>query len=83
MVTIDASTETVQALPLERLRERTSEKWREYDADVIPMFVAETDFPLAPAITTALHRAVDLGDTGYTASRNPLAEAAAGWPTSR
>ena len=51
MVTIDARTEPVQALPLERLRERTSEKWREYDADVIPMFVAETDFPLAPAIT--------------------------------
>ncbi|MGC5222967.1 MalY/PatB family protein [Micromonospora sp. DT81.3] len=74
-MTIDARTEPVQALPLERLRERTSEKWREYDADVLPMFVAETDFPLAPAISSALHRAIDLGDTGYTASRNPLAGA--------
>lgn len=30
------------------------------------MFVAETDFPLAPAITKRLARAVELGDTGYT-----------------
>ncbi|HWI30815.1 MAG TPA: aminotransferase class I/II-fold pyridoxal phosphate-dependent enzyme [Microbacterium sp.] len=77
------SIEPVRALPLEQLRERTSEKWREYDADVLPMFVAETDFPLAPAITAALHHAVDLGDTGYTASRNPLAEAFAGFAQRR
>ncbi|MFT4229098.1 MAG: aminotransferase class I/II-fold pyridoxal phosphate-dependent enzyme [Microbacterium sp.] len=63
----------VLPLPLDRLRERTSEKWREYPADVLPLFVAESDFPLAPAITAALHRAVELGDTGYTASRTPLA----------
>jgi len=30
------------------------------------MFVAETDYPLAPAITERLARAVALGDTGYT-----------------
>jgi cystathionine beta-lyase len=83
VVTIDPRIEPVHALPLERLRERTSEKWREYDADVLPMFVAETDFPLAPAITAALHRAVDLGDTGYTASRNPLADAFAGFARRR
>jgi cysteine-S-conjugate beta-lyase len=64
----------VLPLPLDRLRERTSEKWREYPADVLPLFVAETDFPLAPAITSALLRAVEIGDTGYTASRTPLAE---------
>jgi cystathionine beta-lyase len=64
---------TVRALPLERLRERTSEKWREYPADVLPLFVAETDFPLAPAITRTLERAVTNGDTGYIASRTPLA----------
>ncbi|WEK60007.1 MAG: aminotransferase class I/II-fold pyridoxal phosphate-dependent enzyme [Candidatus Microbacterium colombiense] len=64
----------VTALPLDELRERTSEKWREYPADVLPLFVAETDFPLAPAITDALRRAVESGDTGYIASRTPLAE---------
>ncbi|WP_426182731.1 MalY/PatB family protein [Microbacterium sp. TWP3-1-2b2] len=62
----------VRALTLEQLRERTSEKWREYPADVLPLFVAETDFPLAPAITRALERAVAAGDTGYVASRTPL-----------
>ena len=33
---------------------------------MLPLFVAETDFPLAPAITAVLARAVELGDTGYT-----------------
>lgn len=59
----------LQALPLELLRQRSSTKWRSYDDDVIPMFVAETDFPLAPVITAALHRAVEIGDTGYTPPR--------------
>lgn len=63
----------VRALPLVELRARTSEKWREYPADVLPLFVAETDFPLAPTISSALRRAVDTGDTGYVASRTPLA----------
>ena len=52
------------ALPLELLRQRSSTKWRSYGDDVIPMFVAETDFALAPAITAALTRAVEIGDTG-------------------
>lgn len=63
----------VTALTLTELRERTSEKWREYPADVLPLFVAETDFPLAPGVAGALRRAIDAGDTGYVASRNPLA----------
>lgn len=65
----------VQALPLEELRERSSEKWREYPADVLPLFVAETDFPLAPTVSAALQHAVEIGDTGYVASRTPLAGA--------
>lgn len=73
----------VTALPLAELRERTSEKWREYPADVLPLFVAETDFPLAPTITEALHRAVETGDTGYVASRTPLAEAYASFARRR
>jgi len=73
----------VKALPLAELRERSSEKWREYPADVLPLFVAETDFPLAPAISTALQRAVEIGDTGYVASRTPLAESFAAFATRR
>ena len=62
----------VTALPLAELRRRSSEKWREYPADVLPLFVAETDFALAPEIEAALRRAIDIGDTGYVASRTPL-----------
>nr|WP_218881442.1 aminotransferase class I/II-fold pyridoxal phosphate-dependent enzyme [Leifsonia shinshuensis] len=36
-----------------------------YPADVLPLFVAETDYPLAPPIAAALHAAIDRGDTGY------------------
>lgn len=56
----------LDALPLDLLRERGSAKWRTYPQDVLPLFVAETDYPLAPAITAALHGAVERGDTGYT-----------------
>lgn len=56
----------LRALPLERLRERSSSKWRTYPDDVLPLFVAETDFPLAPAITRELTALVERGDTGYT-----------------
>lgn len=73
----------VRALTLEQLRERSSEKWREYPEDVLPLFVAETDFPLAPAVTAALEEAVRTGDTGYVASRTPLASAYAGFAQRR
>jgi cystathionine beta-lyase len=58
--------EPLRALPLDELRRRHSAKWRSYPDDVIPLFVAETDYPSAPAITAALHEAVARGDTGYT-----------------
>lgn len=74
---------SVTALSLEQLRERSSEKWREYPSDVLPLFVAETDFALAPEVTRALERAVAIGDTGYIASRTPLPEAFAGFASRR
>jgi cystathionine beta-lyase len=52
-------------LSLERLYERTSEKWSHYPPDILPAFVAETDFELAPAVRDALVSAVDAGDCGY------------------
>src|SRR5215213_9308053 len=61
-------------LRIERLRERRSAKWTYYEPDVLPSFVAEMDFPLAPPIKQALHRAVDLDDTGYA---NPEATSVA------
>lgn len=56
----------LEALPLETLRRRSSTKWRTYPGDVLPLFVAETDFALAEPIRAALAEAVEIGDTGYT-----------------
>ena len=52
-------------ISLEKLRLRRSAKWRFYDEDVLPAFVAEMDFPLAPPVKFALAKAVELDDTGY------------------
>lgn len=60
------SVSPLRTLPLDELRRRSSTKWRSYPEDVIPMFVAETDFALAPAIARTLAEAVTRGDTGYT-----------------
>jgi cystathionine beta-lyase len=76
-------TETVSADPLDLLRTRTSEKWSEYPDDVLPMFVAEMDVPLAPVIRAALHAAIDRGDAGYVASRTRLPEAFAAFASRR
>lgn len=65
-MTAAARTAALRALPLDQLRRRSSTKWRTYPDDVLPLFVAETDFPLADAITERLREAVELGDTGYT-----------------
>lgn len=59
-----------RAEPLDRLRRRTSEKWGAHPDDVLPMFVAEMDYPLAPAITAALGEAIERGDTGYVNPRD-------------
>jgi len=56
----------LKALEIDELRQRSSTKWRTYPSDVLPLFVAETDFPLAPAVSERLARAIALGDTGYT-----------------
>ena len=47
------------------LRARTGVKWRKYAPDVLPAFVAEMDFKVAPAIQSALKRFIDQGDYGY------------------
>lgn len=73
----------LDALPLETLRRRSSTKWRTYPEDVLPLFVAETDFPLAEPIRAALAEAVEIGDTGYTPPEPGLREAYAGFARRR
>jgi cystathionine beta-lyase len=50
---------------LERLRERRSVKWRLYDPDVLPLWVAEMDVVPAEPIQRAVADALSTGDTGY------------------
>lgn len=57
-------------------------KWRHYPDDVLPLWVAEMDTPLAPPIAAALEQAIALGDTGY-ADIGQLAEAYAAFAKHR
>jgi cystathionine beta-lyase len=52
-------------LTVERLRARTSAKWRHYPDDVLPAWVAEMDAVVAPEIVEAVQAALAEGDTGY------------------
>lgn len=57
----------LHALTLDELRRRTSMKWRTHPADVLPLWVAEMDVPLAGSVVRAVTGAMELGDTGYPA----------------
>ncbi len=52
-------------LGLEELRARTSLKWRAHPRDVLPLWVAEMDTPLAEPVVAAVQDALRRGDTGY------------------
>jgi cysteine-S-conjugate beta-lyase len=54
-----------ERVPLADLRERTSIKWRFFEPDVLPMWVAEMDVLPPEAVTRAVHDAMVRGDTGY------------------
>jgi cysteine-S-conjugate beta-lyase len=51
-------------LNIEDLRQRPGAKWR-VDPDVLPAWVADMDFPVAPAIADAIEHTVRRGDLGY------------------
>jgi len=62
----------VTAEPLDILRQRTSAKWTEYPDDVLPLFVAEMDYPLAPGVSRVLHERIAASDSGYVGSPGDL-----------
>lgn len=47
------------------LQARRNAKWNQYDADVLPAFVADMDFAVAAPIQAAIERIVRDGDYGY------------------
>jgi len=66
---------------LSRLHTLTGVKWTDDpDPDVIPSWVADMDFEVAPVIKTAMQRVIDSGDTGYNFhAREQLIPAWADW----
>ncbi len=73
----------VVADSLQILRQRTSMKWRAFPDDVLPLFVAESDFPLAPPIAEALTTAIRNSDTGYGLPSTELPDAFASFAAAR
>lgn len=75
----------LEQLTLDDLRRRTSVKWRAYPPDVLPLFVAEMDTPVAPPVVDAVRAALALGDTGYDVGTTyaealgPFAQERWGW----
>ncbi len=65
----------VSADSLEVLRKRTSTKWRSFPADVLPLPVAEMDFPIAKPIRDVLIDMVKRSDTGYAGIAPELPQA--------
>jgi cystathionine beta-lyase len=76
-------TKAVRALALDELRKRKSSKWRHYPNDVLPLPVAEMDFPMAPAVKAGLQDMLDRSDTGYLGEFPELFEAFAKFSKSR
>jgi len=68
---------TVPALA--ELRRRRSVKWRRFPGDVLPLFVAETDYLPAPPVAAVLSEAVTRGDIGYSTPGPELGKAFAGF----
>lgn len=59
------SDQVVKAPTLAELATHHSEKWRAFPTDVIPLPVAEMDFPIADPIKALLHSMVENSDMGY------------------
>ncbi len=73
-MTADSSPKTDFDIEIDRKR-TSSQKWDKYgDQDILPMWVADTDFPSPPAIIDALQQRIDHGVFGYTLAPNELTD---------
>jgi cystathionine beta-lyase len=62
-------------VPIEELKTHKSEKWRAFPEDVLPLPVAEMDFPVAEPIRRALLEMVNKSDLGYLGAIPEMGEA--------
>lgn len=72
-----------QLVPLSELRTHKSEKWRAFPSDVLPLPVAEMDFPVAEPIRRALIEMVSNSDLGYLGPIPEMGEAFKSFATRR
>ncbi|MCU1528834.1 MAG: aspartate aminotransferase, partial [Frondihabitans sp.] len=63
--------------------ERTSIKWTRYAPEVLPLFVAEMDYGIAPEIADELVARIRSSDLGYLDGPGPLAPAFAAFAEQR
>src|SRR5690606_2236666 len=56
---------TSRTIPLAALEQRDCAKWNHYPDGVLPLWVAEMDLTVAPAIRQALKAHIDTDDFGY------------------
>ena len=64
---------------LATLRARGTMKWTVYDEDVLPLWVAETDFDTCPAVKQAIQTGVDREYFGYERRNGSVEKALAGF----
>jgi cystathionine beta-lyase len=60
--------DSFHAVDLDALRRRFGMKWSHYGPDVLPAWVADMDFPAAPAVRAAVAAAAARGELGYPPS---------------
>ena len=71
---------TFDQLTEQHLRERKTIKWNHFGPDVLPLWIAEMDFPTAPAVLDGIRACVADEEFGYPAFReDTLPRATADW----
>lgn len=78
-----ASASSISAMSLQDLRNRKSVKWRQFPSDVLPLPVAEMDFPIAEQVKLALRDMIERSDTGYLGPFPEMFDAFAGFAKHR
>ena len=73
----------ITAPSLAELSTHHSEKWRTFPSDVLPLPVAEMDFPVAAPIRETLHTMVEHSDMGYLGAIPELGTSFAAFAASR
>lgn len=74
-----APTNEVTIPDLATLKARGTMKWTRYAEDVLPLWVAESDFDTCPVVSTAIKSAVEREYFGYRGAGTPVEDALAGF----